>query len=257
MMLWHPMGAGYARTPPNRTLASTCLHVHESQLKAMTTIDHRTRVAAERRERMRIRLLESALLVFSEKGLDASSIEDIIAAAQVSRGTFYNYYQTIEELMVALLEVLGNELITVAEEATSKFSDPADRVSIGIRMLLRTVRAFPMLGRFVARVGIESRTQNVLAMRYAPRDVAACVEAGYFEMADIMMGVEFLSGIFTSAVYAMTTREGLPDDYPEQITYHALLGLGFTKTKAKSLIKLPAPPMDEPADSFLARAGKR
>jgi AcrR family transcriptional regulator len=223
----------------------------------MTTIDHRTRVAAERRERMRIRLLESALLVFSEKGLDASSIEDIIAAAQVSRGTFYNYYQTIEELMVALLEVLGNELITVAEEATSQFSDPADRVSIGMRMLLRTVRAFPLLGRFVARVGIESRTQNALAMRYAPRDVAACVEAGYFEMADIMMGVEFLSGVFTSAVYAMTTREGLPEDYPEQITYHALLGLGFTKTKAKSLVKLPAPPMDEPADSFLARAGNR
>ena len=49
--------------------------------------DHRTRVAAEKRARMRRKLVESALLVFAEKGVDASVIEDVIAVAGVSRGT--------------------------------------------------------------------------------------------------------------------------------------------------------------------------
>lgn len=43
----------------------------------MTVEDHRVRVAAERRARMKRRLIESALLVFAEKGFDAADIKDV------------------------------------------------------------------------------------------------------------------------------------------------------------------------------------
>jgi len=66
--------------------------------------DHRPRVAAERRARMRRKLVESALLVFAGKGVDASVIEDVIVAAGVSRGTFYNYFRTNAELLAAVNE---------------------------------------------------------------------------------------------------------------------------------------------------------
>ena len=79
--------------------------------------DHRTRVAAERRARMHRKLVESALLVFAEKGVDASVIEDVIAAADVSRGTFYNYFRTNGELLAAAIQELGNELVEHIEEA--------------------------------------------------------------------------------------------------------------------------------------------
>jgi len=62
----------------------------------------RWRAGAERRQRMRLRLIESALPVFAEKGLDAASIDDVIAAAGVSRGTFYNYFRTDVELAAAV-----------------------------------------------------------------------------------------------------------------------------------------------------------
>ena len=54
-------------------------------LESPVAIDHRPRVAAERRARMRRKLVESALLVFAEKGVDASVIEDVIAAATLGR----------------------------------------------------------------------------------------------------------------------------------------------------------------------------
>ncbi len=47
-------------------------------LDAPIPIDHRPRVAAERRARMRRKLVESALFVFAEKGVDASVIEVVI-----------------------------------------------------------------------------------------------------------------------------------------------------------------------------------
>ena len=72
-------------------------------LESPVATDHRPRVAAERRARMRRKLVESALLVFAEKGVDASVIEDVIAAAGVSRGTFYNYFCTNGELLAAAI----------------------------------------------------------------------------------------------------------------------------------------------------------
>ena len=98
-------------------------------LETPVATDHRPRVAAERRARMRRKLVESALLVFAEKGVDASVIEDVIAAAGVSRGTFYNYFRTNVELLVAAIQALGNEVVDLVESRVKAFPSPAARLS--------------------------------------------------------------------------------------------------------------------------------
>ncbi len=50
--------------------------------------NHRQRVGAERRERMRGRLLNSALRLVASKGHATMSVDDVIREAEVSRGTF-------------------------------------------------------------------------------------------------------------------------------------------------------------------------
>ena len=53
------------------------------------TGDHRKVVAAQRRKKMRHRLIEAAVLVFAAKPHGDVVIEDIVAEAGVARGTFY------------------------------------------------------------------------------------------------------------------------------------------------------------------------
>lgn len=55
-----------------------------SELSAVSEqvfVDHRSRVGAERRSRMRACLVECALLVFAEHGLDAAIINKMIKTA--------------------------------------------------------------------------------------------------------------------------------------------------------------------------------
>jgi AcrR family transcriptional regulator len=96
-------------------------------LESPVAADHRPRVAAERRAHMRRKLVESALLVFVDKGVDASVIEDVIAAAGVSRGTLYNYFRTNAELLVAAIEELGNEVVDLIESRVKPLPSPAAR----------------------------------------------------------------------------------------------------------------------------------
>jgi AcrR family transcriptional regulator len=52
----------------------------------------------------RERLLESAKILFSQKGYYATSVEDIVESAGFSKGAFYFYFKSKEELFKSLVE---------------------------------------------------------------------------------------------------------------------------------------------------------
>lgn len=60
----------------------------------------RTKPAELRREE----LLDAAQRLFVDKGIGATSIDDIVGAAQVAKGTFYLYFPSKEALLAALQE---------------------------------------------------------------------------------------------------------------------------------------------------------
>lgn len=223
----------------------------------MNTQDHRTRVAAEKRERMRMRLIESALHVFAHKGADAAVIDDVIAMAEVSRGTFYNYFRTNEELLAAVVKELGNELLALVEAVVIQCKDPAERLATGVRMALHTMQAHPLLAQFVARAGLAMAANNSLAMAYLPRDIQAAIDSGRFNLGSVHVGLVLVLGTAHAAIAAMTlpapVSTTLPANYPEEVTYHLLLGLGMTKAQARKLVSAPITPVDFPEQALLAR----
>lgn len=61
-----------------------------------------------RRERRRMetrdKIFRAALQLFSEKGLSGTTVEDITEAADVGKGTFFNYFQNKEQVLSVLAE---------------------------------------------------------------------------------------------------------------------------------------------------------
>src|SRR5690348_2313875 len=63
-----------------------------------------------KRQRTRKKILEAAFgLIGNEKGLTVR-IEEICAAAEISRGTFYNYFTSLEQLFEILAIELSHDL---------------------------------------------------------------------------------------------------------------------------------------------------
>ncbi len=78
-------------------------------------LEARAAAAENRKALTRERLLDAAVKVIGEKGPDASSVEDFVAAADVSRGTFYNYFPTMEDLLRAVRRKLIDALTAVLD----------------------------------------------------------------------------------------------------------------------------------------------
>jgi AcrR family transcriptional regulator len=71
----------------------------------------RRRIVIGRRERKREQtkqgLLNAAIELFIAKGYDETTIDDIVAAADVAKVTFYYYFKSKEEL---ILEIKDNSI---------------------------------------------------------------------------------------------------------------------------------------------------
>jgi len=58
-----------------------------------------------RRAETRDRIFRSALQLFAEHGFTATTVEEITEAADVGKGTFFNYFRNKEDVLSALAEV--------------------------------------------------------------------------------------------------------------------------------------------------------
>ncbi|MCR2825998.1 TetR/AcrR family transcriptional regulator [Microbacterium sp. zg.Y909] len=84
------------------------------------------------RENTRGRLLDAALEVFAEVGLDGASVEKVCERAGFTRGAFYSNFASKGELFLALIARVAEAKIEEAEtrvrglDADSVSTDPAD-----------------------------------------------------------------------------------------------------------------------------------
>src|SRR6201981_2918563 len=99
--------------------------------------DRRQRRSAEIRER----LFRSALALFAEKGFAETTVEDITEAADVGKGTFFNYFPSKDHILLAFGEMQFSKLqAAVAEVKQSGQSMPEFLRSLGVRMTQEPIR---------------------------------------------------------------------------------------------------------------------
>lgn len=201
---------------------------------------------------MRRHLIEGALKLFAERGLEEVVIDDVIAAAGVSRGTFYYYFKTNGELLAAVSEELGNELIAMVESVVGGIKDPAERLAQGLRLYLHTVQDYPRFAGFVARTGLHAARPGNLVLEYIPRHIEEGMRTGRFKVGDVAMGLDIVAGIALAAVCSIVSR-AVPAHFPEQVTTHILMGLGMTAAAATRLVQLPLAQIALPEDSLLVK----
>ena len=110
---------------------------HPTDRRIAAPSDRRQRRSAEIRER----LFRSALALFAEKGFAESTVEDITEAADVGKGTFFNYFPSKDHILLAFGEMqLGKLEAAVDEARRSNEPMPQFLRALGVRMTQEPTR---------------------------------------------------------------------------------------------------------------------
>lgn len=87
-----------------------------------------------RAEQTRVKLFRCALRLIAQKGLNNVTVEDITEAADVGKGTFFNYFQSKEHVLSVMAEI---QLGKIHEAAVSAGRGKGSIQSVLRRMMLR------------------------------------------------------------------------------------------------------------------------
>lgn len=111
----------------------------------------------------RAMILQGAARVFAQRGVRAASVEHILGAAKVSRRTFYRFYQSKEDVLVALYRTGTEGLLEACRVAAREERAPLRRLERCVDVHLLHARG---LGRLIYVLGGEAqRSESALHAR--------------------------------------------------------------------------------------------
>jgi AcrR family transcriptional regulator len=206
---------------------------------------------ARRRRETRARLLEAALKLMAEKGMEGVAINEITEAADVGFGSFYNHFESKDAIYAALVESVFEEFADALDRLLSKLSDPAEVISVAVRHTLLRARREPVWGQFLIREGFSARAlQRGLGVRLL-RDVQKGIATKRFAVADPLMSFMSVSGtiLFSIAAEVQFTAPlkelGFKsDNLPERAAEILLQTLGLSRAEAERIARRPLPAAD-------------
>lgn len=194
----------------------------------------RASIGLDKRERTRAKLIESAYRVFARKAADAVTIDDIIAEAAVARGTFYNYFQTREDVLKAVAGNLSDEINQKIWVQYAEISDPAERLAIAIRQFLRQAIRDSTWGWVIVRIGLVAAPLSETMERGMMTDLEAGIRLNRFQVDSLQAASDLVLGTGLMAIHSILEGRAEPD-YPEQIAKIILKTLGVNDADAHAI----------------------
>ena len=197
--------------------------------------------SAERRESRRGTLVDAAFGVFMRKGVAASSVDDIVEAAGVAKGTFYLYFQTKDDAINAVAErVVDGVAGAVEAVATGPGLSPVDRLL--------------SLGGSVGQVGAEPNERELIDILHRPENraihdrlmervvarllttvesiVSDGITQGQFAHQDPHLAAGFVLASFTS-LHDLVDGGADVEHVASELNAFILRGLGYTTEGAR------------------------
>lgn len=187
-----------------------------------------------RAERTRSALIVAGRRLFSQKPLDAVTVDDIVQAAEVGKGSFYNHFPDREALLRAISAEIRAGVERAVSRANGEVTDPPVRMARAVCTYLRYAVDDP------ERAGVLARIQSGLTSLSSPLnrgivdDIASGLASGRFAVPTVEAGVLYVLGV-TQISFVRILQEPTANvavGIAQQMCALVLRGLGLPAAEA-------------------------
>ena len=171
------------------------------------------------------------MVVCSSEGKGhAAVIDDVIRQAEVSRGTFYKYFDSLEQATAALAHQMADEMAGGGiEKVYDNVAEPLMRTCTGFQLYLLRARIEPQWGDFFCHVGLLNSGSALSAKIVG--DIESGMASGDYSVSSIQIALDMLIGTKVEAIRRIISGNVGPD-YIIAMTAIVLRALGVSSSKA-------------------------
>jgi AcrR family transcriptional regulator len=175
----------------------------------MSDLDAAPNRLARRRASTRAALVGAARELLRTRDPAAVSIQEITDAADVGFGSFYNHFESKQELFDAAVDEVLEEHGAMLDELTADIEDPAEVFAVGVRITARFPLTHRELAQIMARTGLRLMTLETGLAPRALRDLCRARDAGRLSLGDPAVALACTAGALLG-VLNMALAEDMP-----------------------------------------------
>jgi len=199
----------------------------------MAKIDlvRRAEIGRERRSRTRAQILEAAAKLFAEQAVAAVTVDSVVAAAGVAKGTFYYHFQNMEDLAAAVSAKLAESFDHLLAPELREMRDPIERLSFAFKKYLDKATADPIWTRLIVQ-GSQAPGDFVPEVRaHIKTDIIQAIADRRVSIEDADLAADLVIGIWIQIARSTLDRRPAAD-LPDEALAALLRALGV-QTKRK------------------------
>lgn len=133
-----------------------------------------------KRLRTRAQLMDAAISEFARRGIEATAINDIAAAAGVSHGTVYYHFPNKEALVEAVGRAVAASLVDQVDQEIASITQGRERVALATQAFIRAAAAEADWGWLVVRALSDMGPFHHQISRGIRKDAMIGITAGEF-----------------------------------------------------------------------------
>ena len=157
------------------------------------------------KETNRLKIIESGIEIFSKKGISETTVRDIIRNTGLASGTFYNYFKTKEEVLIAAIDDAAYDLAKILEKGRRKASNIEEFIEFQVDPFFEMVSELPELF-FIFSTNLDAvdrftiqTPQMTLAIEDLKEDLELAIKNKIIPDVDI----DYFSVVFSSTIEAV------------------------------------------------------
>ncbi|MGE4425143.1 MAG: TetR/AcrR family transcriptional regulator [Solirubrobacteraceae bacterium] len=194
--------------------------------------------SAPRRPPTRDRIVAAARELITARGVRGLRIADATDTAGVGRGSFYNHFGSLDELVEAVVSESLRTLATTTLAGIDAYEDPAVAASTADRRFVRTAYDDPEFARLLVHLGHSDSLFLTAIAPYARRVLDRGLVSGRFRVTDLDVALTVLCGGAVATI--RTILEGsAPPDADRVHAELTLLQFGIAPSEAAAISRMP------------------
>jgi len=198
---------------------------------ARVNLERRAEIGLAKRNRTRAAILEAARRCYAAPTAAPVTVDAVMQAAGLAKGTFYVHFEDLGALEVELGETLTEELDRRLQPARLAADHPLTRLASAVTVLLCDLAATPARARLVARAAAAIPDVVNAMQAHLREDLADAHAVGLVAVARIEVAARVVTAISRQA--AQDLAEGRIDDAAiPDIVRATLRAIGCTPREA-------------------------
>lgn len=195
------------------------------------------RINEKARLRTRNKLLRAARTVMGSKGIEATTINDITDEAELSFGSFYNYFPSKEEIARAVFIDDAKLMVESFEAAVTPTTGIAEIVGTNFRICVYRGISDPIWGWFLVYSIYSINDMLEIMGKPLARDIRIGNDSNDFDVVDVDATVDCIIGgmLFLLRQVLQGAR---PVSAVESAVQYILRGLGVSHEEAERIVQL-------------------